>query len=382
VFYPPNFGLFLPTRKVHGSVPSFSMNGTRIRRKLPLVSRISRLCPSEQSRRDLRAASAVRNSFPLFYWTSRLTYLVLALICYAIISTLWVDQGVHHEFLLLRHQHGESTRLQTVEETSSEQKQNNKVIRNVETWTSDHQPDVDKIAYVVTITGCGQDRDIPFHIAEGAAVLRHSIHQNSVHGNVGGQYDYQLYAFYHPEVAACAPVLQDLGYTVQERNTPVAVEDIQGEFLRERIVKNGCCGEKELIKLEAFTLVNFKIVVLLDLDVLVMKPLDRLFDFILDSSRRPRDDDLLRPEDPIPNQIDLLYTTDFAMVSPGRKYKPTQGGFVILRPNMTVYNDFVNIVRTGDFRENGGWGGILGKFWVSRGKRMQQQISIFGDASN
>jgi hypothetical protein len=51
------------------------------------------------------------------------------------------------------------------------------------------------------------------------------------------------------------------------------------------------------------------------------------------------------------------------MVSPGRPVKPIQGGFVVLRPDLAVYNEFVSIVRQGDFRDNGGWGGKTGKFW-------------------
>jgi hypothetical protein len=193
---------------------------------------------------------------------------------------------------------------------------------------------------------------------EGAAVLKHSIHQNSIrntysNGTSRSRYDYQLYAFYHPEARACAHVLQELGYAVQERDTPVNVKDIRGDFLRERIEKNGCCGERELIKFEAFTLTQHPIVVMVDLDVLVLKPLDRLFDFILDSRNRPLDDDLLFPEKHIPERIDVLYTTDYAMVNPGRKYKPTQGGFVVLRPNMTIYKDFVDIITEGNFQEDG-----------------------------
>jgi hypothetical protein len=216
------------------------------------------------------------------------------------------------------------------------------------------------VAYVVTITGCGTELEIPFYIAEGAAVLKHSIHQNAQ------RYGYQLYAFYHPEAAKCAAPLKDLGFIIEERDTPVRVEDIASEELREKIVKNGCCGEKELIKFEAYTLTEYPIVVLLDLDVLVLKPLDRLFDFILDSSKLPDPDDLLFSNATIPSHIELLYTTDFAMVHARRKIKPTQGGFSVLRPNRTVYNDIVSIVKKGDFRfdvNGSGWGGESGRFW-------------------
>ena len=84
-----------------------------------------------------------------------------------------------------------------------------------------------------------------------------------------------------PHAEVCALPLKELGYTLLKRDTPVAVADIEGEFLRSKIEMNGCCGEKELIKLEAYTLVDYPIVVHLDLDVLVLKPLDSLFDLML-----------------------------------------------------------------------------------------------------
>lgn len=90
------------------------------------------------------------------------------------------------------------------------------------------------IAYAVSITGCGSDP-----LSEGAAVLKHAIHQSSVQGNPNARYDYQMYAIVHPEAVSCGMSLQELGYTVLTRDTPVAVKDIQGEYLRTRIEKNG-----------------------------------------------------------------------------------------------------------------------------------------------
>jgi hypothetical protein len=219
------------------------------------------------------------------------------------------------------------------------------------------------IGFAVTVTECGHSNDtaVPFHIAEGAAVLQYSIHRASSHGN--GQYDYQLYAIHHPDAADCVQVLREFGYELIERDTPVPVSDIKGDFLRERIVNNGCCGEKELIKLEVFTLIQHEVVVLLDLDVLLLQPLDRLFDFMLHHKIPPKDDLMLREGETIPDKIDFLYTKDYAMVAPGRRVKPVQGGFVVLCPNMTIYNELVSIVQGGDFRDNGGWGGITGKFY-------------------
>ena len=264
------------------------------------------------------------------------------------------------------------------------------------------------VAYVVTITSCnGHAKDATFQIVEGASVLQHSIHINSIRYNQNDSnssrrqkstFDYQMYAFYHPDAEACAIPLLEFGYVIEARPTPVHVADIQNELLRERIVKNGCCGEKELIKLEAFTLTQYPLVVMLDIDTLILQPLDGLFQFLLPGSHTKddrsttttttslMDDDLLYyPNKPassgrnanvttIPSSsssssstIDFLYTTDYGMVRPYQYIKPVQGGFVILRPNQTVYHDFVRIVQEGDFQfegdGEGGWGGRTGRFW-------------------
>lgn len=223
------------------------------------------------------------------------------------------------------------------------------------------------VPFVVTITSCevSLKNTIPFQIVEAASVLQFSVARSSNNS----KYQPVWYAIHHPDAAPCAAPLASLGFVLQPRSTPVAVEEIRGDFLRERIVKNGCCGERELIKLEAWTFDQYPVAVLLDLDVLVQQPLDGLLDLIvLGSQHQPphwEPDDLLWHQNAstLPEQIDLLYTTDYGMVQAKRKVKPTQGGFVVLRPSRKIYNDFVEIVREGDFRDNGGWHGKTGKFW-------------------
>jgi hypothetical protein len=164
------------------------------------------------------------------------------------------------------------------------------------------------IGYAVTITGCGKEP-----ITEGAAVLKHSIHLASIHGNMGGRYDYQMYAIYHPEALKCAKTLESLGYKLVERNTPVAVKDIQGDYLRSKIENNGCCGEKELVKLEAYTLTQHPAVVHLDLDTLILQPLDGLFDWMLAGDKARSFDSGVSvqfPEDEIPEKINAFFTRD------------------------------------------------------------------------
>ena len=48
-----------------------------------------------------------------------------------------------------------------------------------------------------------------------------------------------------------------------------------------------------------------------------------------------------------------------------KQNRSVQGGFLVLRPDQNVYNVFGEIIRKGDFREGGGWGGKTGVFYGS-----------------
>lgn len=212
------------------------------------------------------------------------------------------------------------------------------------------------VAYVVSVTGCGSDP-----ITEGGAVLKHSIHRVSSHGT--GRYDYHLFAIYHPNAESCAKPLAELGYELLERNVFVNVSDIKGDFLRDKIEKNGCCGEKELIKFEAYTLTEYPIVVHLDLDVLVLKPMDDLFDMMMKGPQAVTNKDFIMwKTKEVPQTINAFFTYDYNMVGPRNPYKPVQGGFLVTRPDLSVYEKLRDIVLEGDFQSGAGWGGKVGPF--------------------
>ena len=198
------------------------------------------------------------------------------------------------------------------------------------------------VAFAVTVTSCQSES-----IADAAAVLKHSIHRASVHGRLGGRYDYECIAFYHPQAEDCAKDLHDLGWKLVPRQVLVNVSDIRGDFLRERIEVNGCCGEKELIKLEAFTLTEYPVVVHMDLDTLVLKPMDDLFDIIL--SPTPINVDhysnilMHHTNKTIPERVNAIFTYDYNMVTADVKFRPVQGGLIVLRPDMDVYEQFRQI---------------------------------------
>jgi hypothetical protein len=120
-------------------------------------------------------------------------------------------------------------------------------------------------------------------------------------------------------------------------------------------------------------LTQHPIVIHVDLDVLILKPMDDIIDFMLQpkSVRRAKDAHthshshlpLMWPEKPIPDDIQLLFTKDYNMVGPKRPDKPFQGGFFVLKPNLGVYQEFVNIVKEGDYHIKGGWGKKVGPFY-------------------
>ena len=215
------------------------------------------------------------------------------------------------------------------------------------------------IAYAISVTG-----DSPgWNGIDGAAVLGHSCiraHRNST-------YDVALVAFVAPRVSAEGrEKLSKVRFRVLEKQLPVEVKDIQGKVLREKISSNGCCGAWELLKLYAWTLTEYHRVVHLDVDSLVLQNFDELFaddsteggavlsPTAIETARlnfEKRDQSL-----PPLQGIYGLYTMDWNMAQkPWGANPPVQGGFVIARPSLQVYEEMVSIVRKGDF--NGGWGG-------------------------
>mmetsp|Transcript_20190 Transcript_20190/g.43876 ORF Transcript_20190/g.43876 Transcript_20190/m.43876 type:complete len:476 (-) Transcript_20190:37-1464(-) len=233
------------------------------------------------------------------------------------------------------------------------------------------------IAYAVSLTSCGvttnrhdniqnggHSSDPSFH--EGAAVLKHSIHLSSIRNYHQSKslFDYEMIAFVHPNAESCSNVFKDLGYTIQIRETPFNVTDIKEKFLREHIVKSGCCGEKEYLKLYAYALLDYPIVIHLDLDSLVLKPMDDLFLAMLDDGVSTTEVAEARSRipvmfnNPLPEKtVDAYFTKDYNMINPGHKHVGVQGGFLIVKPNMDAFHEYVDIVIQGRFFQGSGWEG-------------------------
>jgi hypothetical protein len=225
------------------------------------------------------------------------------------------------------------------------------------------------IAYAVSVTACKN----PLDLFEGAAVLKHSIHLSSIRNpNSTSKYDYQLIAFVHPNATDCESTLDQLGYQVQILDTPVDVTQIKNNSaMVHRVMKSGCCGEKEFLKLYSFTLLDYPVAVHLDLDTAILKPLDDLFDVMLLPSNASKHIPAAMWNSTtgtntngtgthtFTHPVNAFFTRDYPMITPGRKVEKVgmQGGFLVVRPDRKVFDEFCKIIMSGAFVPGPGWGG-------------------------
>jgi hypothetical protein len=233
------------------------------------------------------------------------------------------------------------------------------------------------IAYAVSLTGCNAHL-----LGDGPAVLKHSIHLSSFPQHPKSQYAYKMFAFIHPAAVSCSEIFQTLGYETRITDTPVNVSDIRGDFLREYVVRSGCCGEKEYIKLYAYTLTQFPIVVHLDLDSLVLQPLDELFQAMLLPSNSTTNTTtapavifgLPLPES---HQLEAFFTRDYNMVHLNHPHVGVQGGFLMVKPSMNAFEEYRQVILEGDFVNGVGWKGKYGGYFGAQ--QIQGICSYFYD---
>lgn len=102
---------------------------------------------------------------------------------------------------------------------------------------------------------------------------------------------------------------------------------------------------------------DYDLAVHLDIDWLLLKPLDQLFDAFLEPDEATKQiPDAQWPADKqFTGRIESMFTRDYPMGQPGREPAKVgmQGGFWIVRPNQTAFDEMVALVKQGNFQ--GGW---------------------------
>ena len=202
-------------------------------------------------------------------------------------------------------------------------------------------------------------------------VLRHSIHNiSSRNPHSGSNYDYKIYVIVHRQAEECSSILGDLGFEVVVVDTPIYPRDIEkGPFLRAKIKQEFCCGHHEFVKLYAYKL-PAEIIVHVDIDFAFFKPMDHLFDAILEEKDSPKGlaarelievdyGNITLPDNSsnvtLPDKIGAFITRDWHQVSLGRWPSGFQGGFIVARRNPDVFDEIIKVIKKGDYERGFGW---------------------------
>lgn len=229
--------------------------------------------------------------------------------------------------------------------------------------THTQSPGITTVAYVISLIKCGDKQSNVGGLTDAALVLRHSIHVNSIRTQ-RGRYDYRMYAIVHEKAEHCSQPLKDAGFEIMVKSRPVEKWEVQSQHLREKMNKEWCCGHDEFIKLYTYQMTEYPIVVHMDIDFVLNKPLDDLFDVLLDPSNDEAKAriDRERPDEEWPQDVQAFLTRDWGQVVPGRTKPGYQAGFIAHRPDPSAFDELVHIIRhenyTGGFAINNGWGNM------------------------
>jgi len=163
----------------------------------------------------------------------------------------------------------------------------------------------------------------------------------------------------HPNATHCTSHLPLFGYTIMERDLGFDRMTLKNRHnYRKYIRYDGCCGELEFLKLEAYTLVQYDVVLHLDTDLLILQPMDGIVDAMIGNDTSGIDvlhkDRLLPPS----QEIHFLFTRDYVQMSRWTNITSkfaVQGGFFALKPNIRLYRRLIHTIQRGDFNMRSGW---------------------------
>lgn len=193
-----------------------------------------------------------------------------------------------------------------------------------------------KIAYAITVTKDG-------NFLDGALVLGYSARKiHSKRFKNPDEFDMDLIAFVTSSVTTSKDALEKFGWKVYVKDLPVGLDEIKNEKYVKKMKDSGCCGADEFLKLWAYTLTDYELVVHLDMDSILFQNMDEL----------------------VKIDKEFLFTGDYNMKG-GSPVPPAQGGFLAVKPSMETFKKFQEVIREGDYGSRG-WGNTgIGKFLVN-----------------
>lgn len=160
------------------------------------------------------------------------------------------------------------------------------------------------------------------------------------------RHDIELVALVDESVKEVLPILKILGFKVVVKKMPIDIRKIKQDQLRNDIKTDGCCGPSELMKLWAWTMTEYEVVLLLDADVQFHKNFDELFDSL---------------------ETTLGWTHGAGAFINQELFN---GGFLLIRPNRKHFDEICELLLEGDFQGGAAWKGS-GIGWCYGGRTIQ-----------
>lgn len=215
---------------------------------------------------------------------------------------------------------------------------------------------------------------------DAALMLEASIYQNSVRNPASNSsYDYEMVALVHRSVETCVggtnrtKMLQQVGYRVEVVREPIHHTNIKNEFLQHHAPRNmgHRVGMKDLIRLFAYKMEEYPLVVLVDTLTFVLRPPDAIYDLLLNGPQGhtwadQHQDHFVRDtfypngtiasSQGLPAQIDIMFTRDYTSLRQNDWTTGMSLAFVPLRPNVQTFHQLINTYQSVPYDKEHGWG--------------------------
>ncbi|KAL7535910.1 hypothetical protein ACHAXR_006803 [Thalassiosira sp. AJA248-18] len=232
-----------------------------------------------------------------------------------------------------------------------------------------------------------------------ALMLRSMVHGHSYSNPASGSvYDYKMHAIIHPRAKKCrnpddlftvqsgssnmggddddsfadrTVVLQNLGYRVSVKESPLLKSSIVGsDYLSDSLgggggsSGGGANAIADLIRLYAYELEGYDAVVLLDYDTLILGPVDKAVDLIVDSNPQTVEDggggENGNTNYDNDSSIDAVFSWEHlpSLGNPQARASVVNLSFFLLRPSKETFAKLVSRYQNTPFSENRGWGSI------------------------
>jgi hypothetical protein len=210
-------------------------------------------------------------------------------------------------------------------------------------------------------------------------MLEASIHRNSVRNpSSGSSYDYHMIALMHPGVVRCAggtnrtELLQRIGFRVLLVREPIREAQIQDDYLRNHAPRNNGprSGMRDMIRLHAFRLVEYRIAVLVDTTTFLSRPADAILDTLLNGPHghewaESHPNHIVRETfyangtvssaERLPREVDIMFTRDYSSMEQNSWTTGMSLAFVPIRPAMSTYNKLINKYQSTIYDAKYGW---------------------------